>query len=94
MKEFIEMLRKFDTVFTVINEEEIAIPVVAIAATEEQGELLPQDLYQENPLLADEMQVHLTFRDGRIDWAIISEIGEDCPLQFLCNLPIDNLPKM
>jgi hypothetical protein len=77
MKEFIEMLRKFDTVFTVINEEEIAIPVVAIAATEEQGELLPQDLYQENPLLADEMQVHLTFRDGRIDWAIISEIGED-----------------
>lgn len=77
MKEFIEMLRKFDTVFTVINEEEIAIPVVAIAATEEQGELLPQDLYQENPLLADEMQVHLTFRNGRIDWAIISEIGED-----------------
>jgi hypothetical protein len=77
MKQFIEMLRKFDTIFTVINEEEIAIPVVAIAATEEQGELLPQDLYQENPLLADEMQVHLTFRDGRIDWAIISEIGED-----------------
>ena len=77
MKQFIEMLRKFDTAFTVINEEEIAIPVVAITATEEQGELLPQDLYQENPLLADEMQVHLTFRDGRIDWAIISEIGED-----------------
>ena len=77
MKQFIEMLRKFDTVFTVINEEEIAIPVVAIAATAEQGELLPQDLYQENPLLADEMRVHLTFRDGRIDWAIISEIGED-----------------
>jgi hypothetical protein len=77
MKQFIEMLRKFDTVFTVINEQEIAIPVVAIAATAEQGELLPQDLYQNNPLLADEMQVHLTFRDGRIDWAIISEIGED-----------------
>lgn len=77
MKQFIEMLRKFDTEFTIINEEEIAIPVIAIAATEEQGELLPQDLYQKNPLLADEMQVHLTFRDGRIDWAIISEIGED-----------------
>jgi hypothetical protein len=40
-------------------------------------------------LLADEMQVHLTFRDGRIDWAIISEIGEDWPLQFLFILPID-----
>ena len=77
MKQFIEMLRKFETEFTVINEEEIAIPVIAIAATEEQGELLPQDLYKENPLLTDEMQVHLTFRDGRIDWAIISEIGED-----------------
>ena len=77
MKQFIEMLRKFDTEFTIINEEEIAIPVIAIAATEEQGELLPQDLYQENPLLADDMQVHLTSRDGRIDWAIISEIGED-----------------
>ena len=73
MKQFIEMLRKFDTEFTVISEEEIAIPVIAIAATEEQGELLPQDLYQENPLLANEMMVHLTFRDGRIDWAIISE---------------------
>lgn len=73
MKQFIEMLRRFDTVFTVINEQEIAIPVVAIAATAEQGELLPQDLYQKNPLLADEMQVHLTFRDGRIDWAIIAE---------------------
>lgn len=77
MKQFIEMLRKFDTEFTIINEEEIAIPVIAIGATAEQGELLPQDLYQENPLLADEMQVHLTFRNGRIDWAIISEIGED-----------------
>lgn len=75
MKQFIEMLRKFDTVFTVINEEEIAIPVVAIAATEEQGELLPQDMYQENALLADEMMVHLTFRDGRIDWTIICEMG-------------------
>ena len=77
MTQFIEMLRKFDTEFTVINEEEIVIPVVAIAATAEQGELLPQDLYQNNPLLADEMQVHLTFRNGRIDWAIISEIGEN-----------------
>ena len=77
MKQFIEMLRKFETEFTIINEEEIAIPVIAIAATEVQGELLPQDLYKENPLLADEMQVHLTFRGGRIDWAIISEIGED-----------------
>ena len=73
MKQFIEMLRRFDTVFTVINEQEIAIPVVAIAATAEQGELLPQDLYQNNPLLADEMQVHLTFKDGRIYWAIIAE---------------------
>ena len=73
MKQFIEMLRQFDTVFTVINEEEIAIPVIAIAATEEQGDLLPQDMYQENPLLADEAMVHLTFRDGRIDWAIIAE---------------------
>lgn len=77
MTQFIEMLRKFDTEFTVINEEEIVIPVVAIAATAEQGELLPQDLYQNNPLLADEMQVHLTFRNGRIDWAIISEIGKN-----------------
>lgn len=77
MKRFIEMLREFDTVFTVINEEEIAIPVIAIGATSEQGELLPQDLYRKNPLLADEMQVHLTFRNNRIDWAIISEIGED-----------------
>lgn len=77
MKEFIEILHKFDTKFIIINEEEIAIPVIAIGATAEQGELLPQDLYQENPLLADEMQVHLTFRDNHIDWAIISEIGED-----------------
>ena len=77
MKQFIEMLRKFDTEFTVINEEEIAIPVIAIGATAEQGELLPQDYYQENPLIANEMHVHLTFRNGRIDWAIISEIGED-----------------
>lgn len=77
MEKFIEMLRKFNTEFTIINGEEIAIPVVAIGATAEQGELLPQDLYQENPLLADEMQVHLTFRNNRIDWAIISEIGED-----------------
>ncbi len=76
MKQFIEMLRKFDTEFTIINEEEIAIPVIAIAATAEQGELLPQNLYKKNPLLADEMQVHLAFRNGRIDWAIISEIGE------------------
>ena len=77
MKQFLEMLRKFNTEFTIINEEEIAIPVIAIGATAEQGELLPQNLYQKNPLLADEMQVHLTFRDGQIDWAIISEIGED-----------------
>ena len=37
MKQFIEMLRKFETEFTIINEEEIAIPVIAIAATAEQG---------------------------------------------------------
>ena len=74
MKNFVEALRKFDTHFTVISENEIAIPVVAIAATEKQGELLPQDMYQENPLITDEMWVHLTFRDGRIDWAIISEM--------------------
>lgn len=73
MKQFIEMLRKFDTEFIVINEEEIAIPVIAIASTEEQGDLLPQDMYQENPLISDDAKVHLTFRDGRIDWAIIAE---------------------
>lgn len=79
MKEFIEMLTKFNTTFVKINENEIAIPVITISATDKQGTLLPQSYYQDRPLITDEAMVHLTFTNNGIDWAIIIEdnFGEE-----------------
>lgn len=71
MKEFIAMLNKFQVEYQQITDNEIVIPTIILAATEQQGDLLPQDNYINNPLLSEESQIHLAFRNGGIDIAVV-----------------------
>jgi hypothetical protein len=77
MKDFLKMLNAKSTIYEQITDDEIIIPVIAIAATSEQGDQLPQVNYAENPLMGIDVALHLTFVDGRIDWAIIVENDEE-----------------
>ena len=77
MVEFLKMLQKFDTVYEKITDNEIVIPCLAVGATEEQGDMLPQDYYQENSLLSDSAKIHLIFENNRIDWLIVDIMEEE-----------------
>ena len=72
MEELLELLRKKDTYFEKISDNEIIVPVIALIATKEQYEdNVPSSAYIDNPLFCDEAKIHLTFVENRIDWTII-----------------------
>lgn len=74
-KKLLELLDEFQTEYVVISPTEIGIPVIAINADAEQGEYQPEDEYKNNPLIADEMVVHLSVDDtGFLNWSIVSDI--------------------
>ena len=73
MEKFLEILNENSTFYEKISDNEICIPCIAVQATEKQGTKLPQDFYENNPIFTNEAQIHLTFRNGYIDWCIVSE---------------------
>ena len=73
MEKFLEILNESSTFYERISDNEICIPCIAIQATEKQGTKLPQEFYEDNPIFTTEAQIHLTFRNGYIDWGIVSE---------------------
>lgn len=76
--QLLELLDQFQTDYVQISPTEIGIPVIAINANVEQGEYLPESEYRENPLIADEMVVHLSVDEtGFLNWSIISTIFDE-----------------
>ena len=73
MEKFLEMLNENCTFYEKIFDNEICIPCIAVQATEKQGTKLPQEFYENNPIFTSEAQIHLTFKNGYIDWCIVSE---------------------
>lgn len=74
-KKLLELLDEFQTDYVQISPTEIGIPVIAINANVEQGEYQPESEYKDNPLIADEMVVHLSVDEtGFLNWSIISDI--------------------
>jgi hypothetical protein len=73
--QLLELLDQFETDYVQISPTEIGIPVIAINADAEQGEYQPESEYKDNPLIADEMVVHLSVDEtGFLNWSIISDI--------------------
>ena len=73
--QLLELLDQFETDYVQISPTEIGIPVIAINANVEQGEYQPESEYKDNPLIADEMVVHLSVDEtGFLNWSIISDI--------------------
>ena len=73
--QLLELLDQFQTDYVQISPTEIGIPVIAISADVEQGEYQPESEYKDNPLIADEMVVHLSVDEtGFLNWSIISDI--------------------
>lgn len=74
-KKLLELLDQFQTDYIQISPTEIGVPVIAINADAEQGEYQPESEYRENPLIADEMVVHLRVDEtGFLNWSIISDL--------------------
>ena len=73
--QLLELLDQFQTDYVQISPTEIGVPVIAISADAEQGEYQPESEYRNNPLIADEMVVHLSVDEtGFLNWSIISDI--------------------
>lgn len=73
--QLLELLDQFETDYVQISPTEIGVPVIAISADAEQGEYQPESEYKDNPLIADEMVVHLSVDEtGFLNWSIISDI--------------------
>ena len=73
--QLLELLDQFETEYVQISPTEIGVPVIAISADTEQGEYQPESEYKENPLIADEMVVHLSVDEtGFLNWSIISNL--------------------
>ena len=78
--QLLELLDQFETEYVQISPTEIGVPVIAISADAEQGEYQPESEYKDNPLIADEMIVHLRVDEtGFLNWCIVSDLfyGEE-----------------
>ena len=79
-EKFLKLLNESGTEYTKISENEICIETIAISAYPEQGDMLPEKEYTDNPLCGVDDKIHISFyEDGTIGWSIIHvyEADED-----------------
>jgi hypothetical protein len=77
MEKFLNLLDDYGIEYEKITDTEIVFETVLIAASEKQGDMLPDIDYTENPLIDHACKIHFNFTKNNVNMSVITVVCPD-----------------